>query len=182
MVTRLYQRLGRISAVQKVGGRMLRRGRANTAVQAVARRMLATSPHHVTPRDVAAGNVVSGAVNTLPVALVIMLGAEADTVASTVDRVAEVQRQTIGFRPVFVFDVPALAAPRRYRYPAELLVGEADWNQADQGGVSWTDYVTDRLGLIFETYGATASVTIGAEGMDEVARLTLTSLGPAIPQ
>jgi hypothetical protein len=101
-----------------------------------------------------------------------MFGTGPDTIEEVADEVARLQVATAGFRPVFVSDVPAFGVLRRYGYPAELLLPADGW----QGRETWNEYARRLVGLMFDAYRATASVTIGPEGLDEAARVVLGSL------
>jgi hypothetical protein len=141
--------------------------------------VLAVSPHHVVPSSVAAGNVLRGRTDDLPVVLVVVIGASETAAGEVVKDVADIQARTAGFRPVFVADTAALGAARKYRYPAELLVHSDAWDDAAQGGTPWRAYVMQKLARVFSTYGATASVTLGSDGLNDAARLVLEALRPA---
>lgn len=170
--------LDRAPHVKRVARRVLHAALGNAAVQSIARRVSTQSPHRIVPRDVAAGNILQGRTDNLPVVLVIVIGADETTAADVVNRVAGIQRQTAGFRPVFIADAPVLSAARRYRYPAELLIREGEWDVDVQGGDSWQAYAERKLARVFDAYGATASVTLGVEGLTETAGLVLNALQP----
>lgn len=175
------RRPARQSPLRRTGGKILQRVQANATVRAATHRLLASSRMRVVPVDVAAGNLLASAdASRLPVVLVILLGADSATIHRTVDEVADAQHRTAGFRPVFVTNSPAMAAARRYRYPAELLVSEDAWHPDQQGGVPWHEYATHRIDLMLTAYGATASVTVGPTGLDHAARLMLQSLRPVV--
>jgi hypothetical protein len=128
------------------------------------------------PLDVAPGNLLGGVgTERLPVVVVIMLGVPADRVEAAVDEIAQLQLLTAGFRPVVVMDTPALGAARRYGFPTELLTSRDAWVDGHQ---SWDEYAQLRLGRIIATYRSACTVTVGADGLDDVGRLILTSCAP----
>jgi hypothetical protein len=139
----------------------------------IARRLYAIDATAPVPSDVAAGRLLDGVgTERLPVVLVVILGADSDTIEEVADEVARLQVATAGFRPVFVTEVPAFGVFRRYGYPAELLLPADGW----QGRETWNEYARRLVGLMFDAYRATAAVTVGPEGLDEAARVVLGSL------
>lgn len=151
--------------------------RDSPAVQSVLRQLQKDAWSVSVPPDVAGGNVLVDAdTSTLPVVLVVVIGAPPATIDKTVEQVAVLQRETAGFRPVFVTDTPALRLARRYHYPAEMLVGRCIWRQAEHNDVPWEDYARKRIGLMLAAYGTSASVTLGPAGLDDAARVVLRSL------
>lgn len=173
---RTRQWLKQVPGVRPMRRRLLRALRGSAAMRSLVRQVYAVDTASPVPVDVAPGNVLGGVgTEALPVVLVVMIGADAETVEATVDEVARLQLLGAGFRPVFVTDTPAFAATRQYGYPAELLSGPPEPNGPD--GL-WAEYARERLALLFSTYRATASVTLGPGGLDEPARLVLSSLRP----
>lgn len=147
--------------------------RRNKALRSMARRLYAIDAAAPVPSDVAAGKLLDGVgTESLPVVLVVTLGADSGTIEEMVDEVARLQVLTAGFRPVFVTDLPAFETFRRYGYPAELLLPADGW----QGQGSWEEYARRLIGLMFDGYRATASVTVGPEGLDPAGRAVLGSL------
>lgn len=166
----------RVPGVQATRRRLLRAVRGSTAMRSLVRQVYAVDTAAPVPVDVAPGNLLGGVgTEALPVVLVVIVGADTETVGATVDEVARLQLLGAGFRPVFVTDTPAFAATRRYGYPAELL-GESGAAEAKGGDSSATEHARERVALLFSTYRATASVTLGPGGLDEPARLVLSSL------
>ncbi|HEX6234303.1 MAG TPA: hypothetical protein VFZ63_14340 [Jiangellaceae bacterium] len=155
--------------------------RRSTTVRSLVKRVFAIDTAGTLPLDVTAGRVLGGVgTEQLPVTLVVIVGAEAKTVTATVDEVARIQLMTAGFRPVIVADVPAFASARPYGYPFELLLPESEWDVSEHA-TTWDDYVRRRVGLLFATYRATASITLGRDGLDHTSRLVLSSLRPVAP-
>lgn len=152
--------------------------RRSAAIRSAVKRIYAIDTASPAPVDVTAGRVLGGTgTESLPVTLVVVLGADGETIEATAGEVMRLQLMTAGFRPVFVTDRPVFAAFRRYGYPAELIVAEGEWDAAGYAG-TWDEYARRRIGLLFETYRATASVTVGPAGLDRPARLLLNSLRP----
>ncbi|MFW6090830.1 MAG: hypothetical protein ACODAF_03085 [Actinomycetota bacterium] len=174
MTVRLRQWMKRIPGVQQARRRMLRAVRGSPAMRSLIRQVYAVNTESPVPVDVAPGNVLGGVgTEALPVVLVVVVGADTQTVEATVDEVARLQLLGAGFRPVFVTDTPAFAATRRYGYPVELLT-----EPVGSGDALRNDRLRERLALLFATYRATASVALGPRGLDEPARLVLSSLRP----
>jgi len=175
---RLTARLLRLPAAGIARRRVVDWLRRSTKVRSLVKRIFAIDTAAQVPLDVTAGRVLGGVgTELLPVVLVVMIDAETETIARTVDEIAQIQIMSAGFRPVLVFDGPAFAAARRYGYPVELLLPRADWDAADLG-VSWEEYVRRRLALLFATYRASASITVRPDGLDSSTRLLLGSLRP----
>jgi hypothetical protein len=154
--------------------RVLPRVRANRSALSLVKRVFSIDGTQSTPMDVTAGNLLGGVgAERLPVVVVIMIGTPAAQVPSIVDDVARTQVLTAGFRPVFVMDTPALAAPRAYGYPVELLIDRDAWFAPDQ---SWDDYVSRRLWSVYRTYRPTATVTADSGALTDRSRMILRSL------
>lgn len=176
---RLRQRLSRIPGVRRAYRWGVHRVRHSSGARAAVKRVFAMDTTASVPLDVAPGNLLARVgTESLPVTLVIIIGADAETIERTVDEIAELQVVSAGFRPVIVTDRPVFRAMRRYGYPAELLVPEEDWNADDQG-LTWHEYARARIALLFSTYRASASLSVGPEGLDAAARLLLSSLRSA---
>jgi hypothetical protein len=184
------QRAARL-ARQMPGYRWVRRRavpriRRSAAARALAHRMFPTeSPRGPgPPADVAAGELLAGlGVEQLPVVLLSLVGltdgtadnaAVSKVVDAVIDEVAETQLLGAGFRPVFLLDTPAFGRVRGYRYVAELVPPRAAW-AGDP--VDWSAYVAARVASIRTTYGVSAMITVGADGLDEVSRGVLRSFG-----
>lgn len=156
--------------------------RRNAVLRRLVRRLYLIDDDVPTPMDVSPGTVVGGmGWESLPVTLVVILGADPDTLEQTVDEVAVVQRVFAGFRPVLVTDQPCFRIARRYGYPIELLLAEAGWDE-EEHGCAWLEYTRERVGLLFATYRATTSLVVGPDGLDDQARLLLSSLRPAVAE
>lgn len=175
---RLTGRLLRLPGAGIARRRVVSWLRRSTTVRSLVKRVFAIDITASLPLDVTAGRVLGGVgTELLPVTLVVIVGADARTITATVDEVARIQLMMAGFRPVIVADVPAFAAARRYGYPFELLVPEFEWDAAEHE-TTWDEYVRRRIGLHFATYRATASITLGPDGLDHTSRLVLGSLRP----
>lgn len=176
---RLRQWARQLPGMQRARRWIARRLRSSDAARSLVKRVYALDAGSPVPLDVAPGRVLGGVgTESLPVTLVVILGADADTIGGTVDEIARLQLMSAGFRPVVVTDRPAFATIRRYGYPAELLLPRDEWD-VDVHGVSWEAYARRRIALLFATYRASASVNLGPGGLDDAARLLLGSLRPA---
>lgn len=177
---RMKQWARRIPGIRGARHALVREVRRSESMRALARRVFAVGKPTTAPPDVASGRVLGGVgTESLPVVLVVALGADADLVSDSVDEIARIQLLSAGFRPVIVTDTPAFSAPRRYGYPAEVLVDRKSWVSGDHGDGTWEEYARKRLALLFDTYRATASVTVGSTGLDDSARVVLNALRPA---
>lgn len=156
----------------------VQRVRGSATMRSLARRTFAIDGTAPVPPDVAPGNVLGGVgTESLPVVLVVAFGADEQTLEDVVDEVARLQLLGAGFRPVFVTDRPAFRATRRYAYPTELLMDASSL----EGDATWEEYARDRVALLLDTYRATASVTVGPDGLDDAARVVLSALRSTVP-
>lgn len=172
---RLLSRAGRLPGVMSARRRLVMRARNSVKLRRLAQRVFAVDGAASAPPDVAPGQVIGGVgTESLPVVLVVVIGADAATLESVVDETARLQIVGAGFRPVIVSDADALAHIRRYGYPSELLVSRSSWS----GPPTWDEYVRERLALLFAAYRANAAVTIGPGGFDDASRSVLSSLRP----
>lgn len=170
---RAKQRIRQLPGIGVVRRKLPPLLRRNRALRAMARRLYAIDAAAPVPSDVTAGKLLNGVgTESLPVVLVVTLGADREALVDVVDEVARLQLMTAGFRPVFVTDVPAFAVFRRYGYPAELLLPAEPWD----GPGTWEEYARRVVGLMFDGYRATASISVGPGGLDAAGRLILGSL------
>ncbi|AYY11930.1 hypothetical protein EF847_03600 [Actinobacteria bacterium YIM 96077] len=154
---------------------LLPRIRQSPSVRSLVKRVFDVDASQSVPLDVAPGNVLGGVgTERLPVVVILMLGIPAERAEPVVDEIAQLQLLTAGFRPVIVLDTPAFAAPRRYGYPAELLIAKDHWADANQ---TWDEYARSRIGRIIATYRCSATISAGPDGLDDTDRLILTSCG-----
>lgn len=133
---------------------VLPRVRRNAVLTDLAWRVFA--PRH------GAGNVdvallpdrqVSGPdVGRLPVVGVLAMGLDDTQAEQLLADLAELQRATGSFRPVFVLDRPVFAAARRLGYVVEHVVSEREWASGTFGEVPWPDYLARRLGSVIDHY------------------------------
>lgn len=176
---RVRQLVRRIPGLGPIRRRTVQTMRENSALRSLVRRIYSIDAALPVPLDVAPGKVLGGVgTEALPVTLVVVLGADRPTFVATIDDIARLQRVTAGFRPVIVTDQPAFVVTRRYGYPMELLLARETWD-ADEHGSTWDAYARERIALLFATYRATASVTLGPDGLDAEAALLLSALRPA---
>jgi len=172
------------------GYRFLRRRavpriRRSAAARALADRMFPIeSRGSGPPEDVAAGRLLAGlGTERLPVILLNLVGladglgdrvAIGELVDDVIDDVAELQLIGAGFRPVFLLDTPAFSRARSYGYVVELVTPRTVWSAEMP---EWSEYVAARVVSMTTTYGISAVITVGPEGLSEVARGVLRSFG-----
>src|SRR5919106_4674078 len=134
---RAKQRIRRLPGMDVARRKLPALLRRNQALRSMVRRLYAIDASAPVPSDVTAGKLLDGiGTESLPVVLVMTLGADRDTIADLVDEVARLQLATAGFRPVFVIDVPAFGEFRRYGYSVELLLPADPWD----GPGTWEEY------------------------------------------
>jgi len=136
------------------------------------------------PVDVAPGRLLAGVgVEQLPVVLVSLVGLAEDVaenavrvkvIDAVIDEVAELQLLGAGFRPVFLLDTPAFSRARSYGYAVELVTAAGAWSGEP---ADWPEYIGARVASMTRTYGISAVVTAGPNGLDDVARGLLQSYG-----
>ena len=136
------------------------------------------------PLELAAGRLLAGiGTERLPVILLSLVGL-ADSVGdnaatsavadAVIDDVAETQLLGAGFRPVFLLDTPAFSRVRSYGYPVELVTPRTAWQGEP---ADWSEYVAARVASMTTTYGVSAMITVGPDGLDDAARGVLRSFG-----
>lgn len=177
---RLKQTVKQIPGVGPARRRVLAAARGSGPLRELVRRIYHVDQGVPTPLDITSGSLVTGiGTERLPVTLVLVLGADEHRFEQVVTEVARLQRVTAGFRPVLVADSPRFSAVRRYGYPLELLVPEADFDPVVHGR-TWREYARARIALLLDSYRATVTVTAGPDGLDEESRLLLSALRPAV--
>lgn len=112
------------------------------------------------PAGVPAGDVVT--------VLVVVLGADVDTLRTSLDDLAEVARRHGHLRLVVAVDGEHLAVVRRAGVLAEHLVDRASWERR-RDGQEWTAYLQAKLATVRHDLGAQQVVVLpssGTTGMD----------------
>jgi hypothetical protein len=182
-VARLARRMPGYRWVRR---RAVPRIRRSAAARALAGRMFPPESPRGSgpPADVAAGRLLAGlGVEQLPVVLLSLVGltdgtadnaAISKVVDAVIDEVAETQLLGAGFRPVFHLDTPAFTRARSYGYLAELITPRSAWVSEP---LEWSEYVGARIASMTTTYGVSAVITVGPDGLDDVARGVLRSFG-----
>jgi hypothetical protein len=169
--------------------RAVPRIRQSAAARALAYRLFAmdsrgSAAPAEAPLELAAGGLLAGlGTEQLPVILLSLVGladgsadnaATSTVVDAVIDEVAECQVLGAGFRPVFLLDTPTFSRARSYGYVVELLTPRTAWpgELAD-----WSDYVAARVASMTTTYGISSMITVGPDGLDDVARGVLRFFG-----
>jgi hypothetical protein len=176
----------RLPGYRWVRRRAVPRIRKSAGARALAHRMFPSQSLESLPipAEVAPGRLLAGiGVEQLPVVLISLVGL-ADRVTANgttgriidavIDEVAELQLLGAGFRPVFLLDIPAFSRARSYGYAVELVTPAAAWLG---GAAEWPHYIAARIASMMRSYGISAVVTTGREGLDDVARGVLLSYG-----
>jgi hypothetical protein len=169
--------------------RAVPRIRQSAAARALAYRLFALESRMSTasvepPLELAAGRLLGGVgTERLPVVLLSLVGladgngknpAVDGTVDAVIDDVAELQLLGAGFRPVFLLDALLFSRARSYGYVVELVTARTAWpgEPAD-----WSEYLAARVASMTNTYGVSAVITVGPDGLDDVGRAVLRSFG-----
>ena len=175
----------RVPGYRWVRRRTVPRIRQSALAQALVHRIFPSQSNGSGPQaEVAPGRLLAGVgVHQLPVVLLTLLG-PTDGVADNemtdkvidvvIDEVAEMQLLGAGFRPLFLLDTPAFSRARSYGYLVELVTPAAAWSAES---ADWPDYIAARVASMIRAYGISAVVTVGRDGLDEVARGLLRSYG-----
>ena len=176
----------RVPGYRWVRRRAVPRIRRSAAAQALATRIFPVESRGKSgsPADVTPGRLLAGlGVEQLPLVLISPVGfadgigeraAISDVVDAVIDDVAEMQLLGAGFRPVFLLDTPAFSRARSYGYPAELVTPHTAWSGVP---ADWSEYVGARVASMTTTYGISSVITLGPDGLDDVARGVLRSFG-----
>jgi len=175
----------RVPGYRWVRRRTVPRIRQSVLAQALVHRIFPSQPNaSELPAEVAPGRLLAGiGVHQLPVVLLTLLG-PTDSLANkqmtdkvidaVIDEVAEMQLLGAGFRPMFLLDTPAFSRARSYGYLVELVTPATAWSTES---ADWPDYIGARVASMIRTYGISAVVRVGRDGLDEVARGLLRSYG-----
>jgi hypothetical protein len=169
--------------------RTVPRIRRSGAARALAYRLFVgesrgLAAHGEAPLELAAGRLLTGlGTERLPVILLSLVGltngigtnaSSGQVVEAVIDEVAEMQLLRAGFRPVFLLDMPAFSRARSYGYLVELLTPRNAWSGES---ADWSDYVAARVASMMRTYGVSAMITVGPDGLGDAARGVLRSFG-----
>jgi hypothetical protein len=166
--------------------RTVPRIRRNGAARALAYRLFAAGPtaYVKAPPELAAGRLLAGmGTEHLPVILLSLVGltngmdtngSSGRVVEAVIDEIAEIQLLGAGFRPVFLLDTPAFSRARSYGYLVELVTPRTAWSGES---ADWSDYVAARVASMAKTYGISAMITVGPDGLNDAARGVLRSFG-----
>lgn len=178
----------RMPGYRWVRRRAVPRIRQSAAARTLAYRLFAMGPRASapveTPFELAAGRLLAGiGTERLPVILLSLVGvadglgdsaATSEVVDTVIDDVAECQLLGAGFRPVFLLDTAAFNRARSYGYLVELVTPRTAWLGEP---AAWSEYVAARVASMMTTYGVSAMITVGPDGLDDVARGVLRSFG-----
>ncbi|NLG22391.1 MAG: hypothetical protein GX555_13290 [Actinomycetales bacterium] len=128
------------------------------------------------------GTLLAGqGLDNVPVVILSLVGTPDDLVPERLEEIGQEQLLTAGFRPVLVVDGDHFGAIRRYGWPVELVLSEAQWDAdeslRDEAG--WEAYLVRRLQEIRRNYRAAALLEFGPEHPWTLTYLR--SLGPATP-
>lgn len=176
LVSRLARSAQRLPVGKEQVGRVAVRLRSSKTARKVVSRMFDFDDSGIGGTFfLGAGNVVGGlGLDSLPVVVVNLVGADPDAVPGLVEQVAQEQVLTGGFRPVFLIDGDYFAEIRQYAYPVDHVVPQSDWSE-EMG--DWEGYVVDRLRLMRRSYSAVA--LIDPVRASDAAFIFLRTLGPA---
>src|SRR5690625_1806259 len=123
--------------IERLGGRVAGRLRDSRTAREVVSRVFDLDVTVGGSVFLSAGNVIAGqGLDNLPVVLVSLVGATDDDVPELLEKVAQEQVLTGGFRPVILLDSDHFAEVRQYGWPVDHLVPPDAWT----GQVPWRDY------------------------------------------
>ncbi len=172
MAGRLGRRVRTNPTAERLGGRVAGRLRDSRTAREVVSRVFGLDVGIGGSVFLSSGRLVAGhGLDNLPVVLVSLVGADADDVPALLERVAQEQVLTGGFRPVVLLDSDHFAEVRTYGYPVDFVVPPEAWTDAE---VPWRDYFRERLRDMRRAYGAAAMVelrTLDDLGFDVLASL-----------
>lgn len=157
---------------ERVGGRVAGRVRDSRTAREVVSRVFDLDLTVGGSVFLSAGRLLGGqGLDNLPVVLVLLVGAADDDVPELLEKVAQEQVLTGGFRPVVVLDSDHFGAVRQYGWPVDFVVPQGAWTDPD---VAWRDYLRERLRAMRRGYGAVALVELGDPdglGLDVLASM-----------
>lgn len=110
----------------------------------------------------------------LPVAMLVLLGA-GDRVDEWVERVAQAQAESAGFRPLFVVDTPDFTRLRHYAYLFEYVMPYADWATLEEPA-DWPRYVQGRLDRLVYRYRPSTVLVLPNSPLDDESESNTPSL------
>lgn len=94
--------------------------------------------------------------DNLPVVLISLVGVSEAHAPALLERIAQEQVLTGGFRPVIVIDSNLFSEVRQYGWAVDHVIPQDAW-YADQ---PWNEYISDRLIAMRRTYQAVALLDI----------------------
>ncbi|MFN8076541.1 MAG: hypothetical protein U0Q15_14140 [Kineosporiaceae bacterium] len=132
---------------------------------------------HVPPPGLRAGRLPTPApADELPVVVVVLLGAQPEAVAATVEVLADVvagRRPGVpAVRPLLLLDRPHFAPARQAGLPFDHVVPEQDW-PAHGGRGPWQDHVGARLALLCRQYATSTVLRVPPGGIAELGEEAL---------
>ncbi|MEE6283154.1 hypothetical protein [Georgenia sunbinii] len=159
LISALNRRARRLPVGQKSAGRLAVRLRSSRTARTVVSRMFDFDDAGLGGTSfLAAGNVIGGlGLDNLPVVLVSLVGAAPRDVPALLERVAQEQVLTGGFRPVIVLDSDHFAEVRQYGYPVDFVVPQSAWTDTT---TAWPAYFRDRLRSMRRGYSAVGLVDL----------------------
>lgn len=110
----------------------------------------------------------------LPVAMLVLLGV-GDRLDEWVERVAQAQAQSAGFRPLFVVDTPHFTRLRHYGYLFEYVMPYADWSKLEEPA-EWPRYVQGHLDRLVYRYHPSTVVVLPNSPLDDESESNTPSL------
>lgn len=111
----------------------------------------------------------------LPVVLVLILDSSSQDASDVVDRIVQVQSESLGFRPVLLFNGPHLKVARSRGLLGELLMERAMWDSVEQN-LRWDDYAQQRIRDLNDVYQVTLSLVTEGSSLRPGQELLLRSL------
>lgn len=159
---------------QKVGGRAAGRLRDSRTAREVVSRVFDLDVTGVGGSVfISGGTLLRGhGLDNVPVVLVSLVGAASEDVPELLEKVAQEQVLTGGFRPVVLLDSDHFGEVRQFGFPVDFVVPEGAWEHAD---LPWRDYFRDRLRSMRRAYGAVALVEL--RDIDSLGFDVLASMG-----
>lgn len=172
MALALAQRARTNPLAERLGGRAAGRLRDSRTAREVVSRVFDLDVTVGGSVFLSAGRLLGGqGLDNLPVVLVSLVGAADDDVPELLEKVAQEQVLTGGFRPVVLLDSDHFAEVRRYGFAVDFVVPQAAWTDPD---VAWRDYFRERLRSMRRGYGAVALVELSEPdglGLDVLASM-----------
>ncbi len=162
-IQRIAARVRRLPGYRTASGRAATRARHSATLNDIVWRVFPPqSDLGATRRAMRGGRHLAGAdVDLLPVVGFDLFDVARADLAGAVDRIAQLQRDTRGFRVVLILAVPEFGLAREHGYVVELIAAPEDWWGPPEDHVA---YVARRMVSVVQGFRLWHLVRVGPDG------------------